>query len=183
MKRNIDKILADCVKPDKTADGICKWANSCRIWGLVLAIIVIVLGFILSIITANTAAEIKEYTGQSSFIVFIESFLPTLIKALIIYGAFYAVYLLLTALGKMVQFNRQTAAFSELIARSALGAEINANIDAVDDYDEMSDDELRESEEDDYISEQGYIVCPKCKKKVAADSDFCYYCGSEIKKK
>ena len=178
--RNKDKIFASCIKPDKTAVSICKWANGCRRWGLVLAIIELVLGLILAIVTASEANGISEYTGQSSFFVFIANFLPTLINALLIYAAFYAVYLLLTALGKLVQFNRQTAAFNELIARKLFSAEINANIDTIDVYDEMSDEEIFEHEEEEYMEEQGSIVCPKCKKKIAADADFCYYCGAEI---
>lgn len=178
-KKN-DKIFVDCTKPDKTAVSICKWANGCRRWGLVLAIIEAVLGLVLAIVTTSEANEIGKYIGQSSFFVFIESFLPTLINALLIYAAFYAVYLLLTALGKLVQFNRQTAAFNELIARKLFSAKINANVDSIDVCNEMSDEEIFEHEEEEYMEEQGSIVCPKCKKKIAADVDFCYYCGAEI---
>lgn len=108
--------IEDCLEPDKTAIRIINWAFGCRTWGLVIAILNVVIGLISGIIAARAASS----AGTDGFSAFISAFLPAVLQGIFIYLAFYAIYLLLSAVGKLVQYNKQTAAFAELQARNDL---------------------------------------------------------------
>ena len=165
------------LKPDSTADSILKWANSCRSWGIGLSIFYAFIGLISGIISSSAALDI----GMSGFSAFISEFLPAIVISVFIYLGLSAISLLLTALAKIVQYTRQTAAFTELQTRKIFNKKSEVTIDVLDDFDEKTDDEMREEDEEDHINEVGGIVCPKCKQTIAADSEFCYYCGETIK--
>lgn len=108
--------IEDCLEPDKTATGIISWASGCRTWGLVIAILNVVIGLDSGIIAASAASSVDT----DGFSAFISAFLPAVLQGIFIYLAFYAIYLLLSAVGKLVQYNKQTAAFAELQARNDL---------------------------------------------------------------
>ena len=169
-------VFDECLKPDSTADSILKWANSCRSWGIGLSIFYAFIGLISGIISSSAALDI----GMSGFSAFISEFLPAIVISVFIYLGLSAISLLLTALAKIVQYTRQTAAFTELQTRKIFNKKSEVSIDVLDDFDEKTDDEMREEDEEDHINEVGGIVCPKCKQTIAADSEFCYYCGEMI---
>lgn len=105
-----------CLEPDKTAVRIINWAQGCVKWGIIIAIANAILGLITSIAAAVSASSVNT----SGFLAFIAAFLPVLLQSVIIYAVFYAISLLLSALGKIVQYNKQTSAFVEFQVRKTL---------------------------------------------------------------
>ena len=109
--------LKECTKEDDTALELISWSESVLTFGKLFSIIVIVVGLILSFISASITNEV------SGFSIFISDLINYLLIAILIYGSSKSLSILLTGLSKIVQYTRNSSRFAEFQARQLVASE------------------------------------------------------------
>lgn len=116
FKNEIPKTLEECIELDSTAIHLWEWSERLITWGTVIFVFIFIIGLIMA--ASGSAQEVETgyyytYTKtEFNFGLFLGVFITWVLYALIEFCCYNALSLLLSALAKIVQNTKMSAAVS-----------------------------------------------------------------------
>ena len=110
--------LDDCVRPDALSSQLWSWAQNLEKYGQWLLVLIVVGGILTSYFGAQVETSASS-DPEFSPILFLSSFLQTIVYALVEYFLYHVLSLLVASLAKLVHNTRTAARIAEYRARKA----------------------------------------------------------------
>ena len=195
---DVDKRVAESFEQDPKAYEMEQWSKFCEKLGLVIAVILWVVGLAVAIYNAVIWEDLLASQFSSGFIAFIAGLIPYIIYGLIIYGILKGISMLIGGLGRIVQYNKETARFTQMqteimIENNKKGIDEeetlevdNKKIEFQADINKEDDDKNKSAENENYDEQikaefsnnnDGTMTCSECGTVQPQDRNICWKCG------